>query len=71
MGMMGGIGKLAQRARNLAKEHPDQVRKAVGQAENVLDKRTGRKHSHQIDSMGDKVEDFLTPDPSKDNPTAR
>lgn len=71
MGLMGGIGKLAQRARNLAKQHPDQVRKAVDQAENVLDKRTGNKHSGQIDSVGDKVADFLAPDAPKDNPTAR
>ncbi|MEO6501147.1 MAG: antitoxin [Jatrophihabitantaceae bacterium] len=71
MALLGGIGKLAQRARNLARSHPDQVRKAVDQAENVLDKRTGRKHSGQIDSVGDKVTDFLAPDAPKENPPAR
>jgi MT0933-like antitoxin protein len=70
MGLMDDIEKLAQKGRDLAEDHPDQVRKALDQAEDVLDKRTGGKHASQIDSVGDKVADFLTPDPPKDASTA-
>jgi hypothetical protein len=70
MGMMDDIGKLAQKARELAQEHPEQVHKVLDQAEEQLDKRTGGKHASQIDSAGDKLADFLAPDhPSKDAPT--
>jgi len=70
MGMMDDIGKLAQKARDLAEEHPDQVHKVLDQAEDQLDKRTGGKHASQIDSAGDKLADFLAPDhPSQDVPT--
>ena len=70
MGMMDDIGKLAQKARDLAEQHPDQVHKVLDQAEDQLDKRTGGKHASQIDSAGDKLADFLAPDHrSKDAPT--
>jgi hypothetical protein len=70
MGMMDEIGKLAQKGRDLAEEHPDQVHKVLDQAESQLDKRTGGKHGDQIDSVGDKVADFLAHDErSKDTPT--
>jgi MT0933-like antitoxin protein len=62
MGMMDDIEKLAQKARDLAEEHPDQVRKVLDQAEDQLDRRTGGKHAGQIDSAGDKIADFLAPD---------
>ena len=68
MGLMGNIKKLAHKGRDLAEEHPDQVRKAFDQAENQVDKRTGGKHASQIDSVGDKVADFLAPDAPKDPP---
>jgi hypothetical protein len=68
MGMMDDIEKLAQKARDLAAEHPDQVRKALDQAEDQLDKRTGGKHAGQIDSAGDKVADFLAPETPKNTP---
>jgi hypothetical protein len=68
MGMMDDIEKLAQKARDLAEEHPDQVRKALDQAEDQLDKRTGGKHASQIDSAGDKLADFLAPETSKTPP---
>jgi hypothetical protein len=62
MGMMDDIEKLAQKARNLAEEHPDQVHKILDQAEDQLDRRTGGKHHSQIDAAGDKVADLLAPD---------
>ena len=62
MGLMDEVGKLARKAKDAAAEHPDQVRKAIDQAENQIDKRTGGKHAGQIDSAGDKVADFLAPE---------
>jgi hypothetical protein len=69
MGMMDDIEKLAQKARHLAEEHPDQVHKVLDQAEDQLDKRTGGKHAGQIDSAGDKLADLLAPETSKNTPT--
>ncbi len=62
MGLMDEVNKLAQKAKDAAAEHPDQVRKVIDQAEDQIDKRTGGKHASQIDSAGEKVADFLTPD---------
>jgi hypothetical protein len=62
MGLLGNVGKLAQRARAMAGQHPDKVRKALDQAENQLNRRTGGKHAGQIDAAGDKVADFLAPE---------
>jgi hypothetical protein len=59
---MDDIEKLVQKARHLAEEHPDQVRKALDQAEHAIDEQTGGKHTGQIDSVGDKVADFLAPE---------
>jgi hypothetical protein len=62
MGLMDEVGKLAQKAKDAAAEHPDQVRKVIDRAEDQIDKRTGGKHASQIDSAGDKVADFLAPE---------
>jgi hypothetical protein len=64
MGLFDNVGKLARKARDMAGQHPDQVRKALDQAENQLDKRTGGKHAGQIDAAGDKLADFLAPEAS-------
>lgn len=62
MGLMGNVGKLARKARDMAGQHPDKVRKALNQAETQLNRRTGGKHAGQIDAAGDKVADFLAPE---------
>ncbi len=62
MGLMGNVGKLAQRARTMARQHPDKVRKVLDQAERQVNRRTGGKHAGQIDAAGNKVADFLAPD---------
>lgn len=70
LGGIGGIGKLAQKARGYAQANPDKVRKALDQAGRLANKRTGGKRSRQIDSAGNKVAGFLAPDKPKDPPTA-
>jgi len=66
MGLLDDVEKMAQKARDLAEEHPDQVHQGLDQVENAIDKQTGGKHASQIDSAGDKVADFLAPDAPKD-----
>lgn len=71
MGLLDNVGKLARKARDAAGQHPDQVRKAIDQAEDQINKRTGGKHAGQIDSAGDKVADLLAPEadrPGSDRP---
>lgn len=68
MGGIGGIGKLVQKARGYAQANPDKVRRAIDQAGRVANKRSGGKRGRQIDSVGDKVADFLAPDKPKDPP---
>lgn len=65
MGLLDNVGKLARKARDMAGQHPDQVRKALDQAEAQIDRRTGGKHAGQIDAAGDKVADFLAPEASE------
>ncbi len=65
---IGGIGKLVQRARGYAQANPDKVRRVIDQAGRVANKRTGGKRSREINSAGDKVADFLTPDKPNDPP---
>lgn len=64
MGLFDNVGKLARKARDLAGQHPDQVRKALDQAENQVNRRTGGKHAGQIDAAGDKLADFIAPEAS-------
>ncbi|HEY0167880.1 MAG TPA: antitoxin [Jatrophihabitans sp.] len=71
LGGIGGIAKLAQKARGYAQANPDKVRKALDQAGRLANKRTGGRHGRQIDSMGDKAADFLAPDKRQDPPTTR
>jgi hypothetical protein len=64
MGLFDNVGKLARKARDMAGQHPDKVRKALDQAENQVNKRTGGKHAGQIDAAGDKLADLLAPEAS-------
>jgi hypothetical protein len=64
MGLLDNVGKLARKARDMAGQHPDQVRKALDRAEDQIDKRTGGKHAGQIDAAGDKLADILAPEAS-------
>jgi len=71
MGLFDNVGKLARKARDMAGQHPDQVRKALDQAEDQVNRRTGGKHASQIDAAGDKVADFIAPEASDPHRTDR
>jgi hypothetical protein len=53
---------LADKAQDLAEEHPEQVAEAADKLESMIDKATGGKFSGQIDSIGDSLVDKLTGD---------
>ena len=57
---MSGLGDLAGKAEELAKEHPDQVKQGVEKAGQVADEKTGGQHADQIDKAEQAVEERLT-----------
>ncbi|MGW5332752.1 antitoxin [Streptomyces bauhiniae] len=52
---MSKFGDLANKAKDLAKGHPDQADKGVESAERLIDERTGNKYDSQTDKAADAV----------------
>ncbi|MFH9010871.1 antitoxin [Streptomyces sp. NPDC017943] len=52
---MGKLGDMMNKAKQMAKGHPDQADKGVGSAERMVDDRTGNKYDAQTDKAGDTV----------------
>ncbi|MFI5685468.1 antitoxin [Streptomyces sp. NPDC051636] len=52
---MGKLGDMANKAKEMAKGHPDQTDKGVAGAERVVDERTGNKYDAQTDKAADAV----------------
>ncbi|MCS0634772.1 antitoxin [Streptomyces sp. LP05-1] len=50
---MGKLGDLANKAKEMAKGHPDQADKGVERAEKLVDERTGNKYDAQTDKAAD------------------
>ena len=50
---MGKLGDMANKAKEMAKSHPDQADKGVESAERAVDERTGDKHDAQTDKAAD------------------
>ncbi|MFI9389874.1 antitoxin [Streptomyces bauhiniae] len=50
---MSKFGDLANKAKDLAKGHPDQADKGVESAERLIDERTGNKYDTQTDKAAD------------------
>ncbi len=46
---MGKLGDMANKAKEMAKAHPDQADKGVDSAERMVDERTGDKYDAQTD----------------------
>ena len=49
------IGGFADKAKDLAADHPDQVGQAVDKAGDEVDERTGGDHADQVDKAQDAV----------------
>lgn len=52
-------GEYVDKARDAARDHPDQARGAIDKVQEAVDKRTGGKFRSIIDKAGDFVEDKL------------
>ncbi|MFI7382392.1 antitoxin [Streptomyces sp. NPDC049813] len=50
---MGKLGDVANKAKQMAKGHPDQADKGVESAERAVDERTGNKYDAQTDKAAD------------------
>ncbi|MFF1304189.1 antitoxin [Streptomyces sp. NPDC058307] len=50
---MGKLGDMANKAKAMAKGHPDQADKGVTRAERMVDERTGNKYDSQTDKAAD------------------
>ncbi|GEK02189.1 antitoxin [Streptomyces sp. NPDC004009] len=52
---MGKLGDMANKAKEMAKSHPDQADRGVESAERMVDERTGNKYDAQTDKAADAV----------------
>ncbi|AYN43169.1 antitoxin [Streptomyces dangxiongensis] len=52
---MGKLGDMANKAKEMAKSHPDQADKGVTGAERMVDEGTGNKYDAQTDKAADAV----------------
>ncbi|MER6472829.1 antitoxin [Streptomyces collinus] len=52
---MGKLGDMANKAKEMAKSHPDQADKGVDSVERVVDERTHDKYDAQTDKAADAV----------------
>jgi hypothetical protein len=57
---MPDLGGWADKAKDLAKEHPDQVDQNLEKAGDFADDRTGNKYTEQIDKGEDSAQQYLT-----------
>jgi hypothetical protein len=58
-GGMMGIGEnlrdLANKAQEVAREHPEQTEQVLNKAEHIVDDRTGGKHSEQLNKGAEEL----------------
>ncbi|AYL34203.1 antitoxin [Streptomyces fungicidicus] len=52
---MGKLGDMMNKAKEMAKGHPDQADKGVSGAERMVDERTGNKYDARTDKAADSV----------------
>ncbi|MEU6810111.1 antitoxin [Streptomyces sp. NPDC046831] len=52
---MGKLGDMANKAKEMAKGHPDQADRGVESAERMVDERTGNRYDAQTDKTADAV----------------
>lgn len=52
---MGKLGDMMNKAKQMAKGHPDQADKGVSGAERMVDERTGDKYDAKTDKAADSV----------------
>ncbi|MCA1217516.1 antitoxin [Streptomyces sp. 8L] len=52
---MSKLGDMADKAKRMAKGHPDQADRAVERTERLVDERTGNRYDEQTDRAADSV----------------
>ncbi|MCD1144481.1 antitoxin [Kocuria sp. LUK] len=57
---MVDIGGFADKAKDFAGQHPDQVQQGIDKAGDTVDERTGGQHAEHVDTAQEKAGDFLT-----------
>ncbi|MEV8537730.1 antitoxin [Streptomyces sp. NPDC051572] len=56
---LGDLGKLKDKAEEIAEEHGDKIADGLEKAGDVVDEKTDGKHSEQIDTAVDKAQDLV------------
>jgi hypothetical protein len=63
---MPDLGGWADKAKDLAQDHPDQVDQGLDKAGDFADDRTGNKYTEQIDKGEDSAQQYLTGQPDQE-----
>ena len=53
------FGGLADKAKKMAEQHPDQVDQGIEKAGDAVDERTGGQHAEQVDKAQDALRDRI------------
>jgi hypothetical protein len=56
---MPDFGKLINKAKEMAGQHPDQVSKGLEKAEDLVDKKTGGQYHNQVENAGHAAANYL------------
>ncbi|WP_405991183.1 antitoxin [Streptomyces sp. NBC_00986] len=56
---LGDLGKLKDKAEEIAGEHGDKIADGLEKAGDLVDEKTDGKHSEQIDTAVDKAQDLV------------
>ena len=59
MGLLDKFKKTADDVKDKAADHVDDIEKGIDKAADVIDDKTGHKHSDQIDKVADKAKDIV------------
>ncbi|MGH3714804.1 MAG: antitoxin [Micromonosporaceae bacterium] len=62
MGLMDNLGEYADKAKDLAGDHPDKVNEGLDKAADMIGEKTGDQIGDQIDMGAEKAKDFLGTD---------
>jgi hypothetical protein len=54
-----GIGDFADKMKDLASEHEDQVKEGIDKAAHMADEKTEGKYSDEIDQGAEKAKDYV------------
>jgi len=59
MGLLDKFKKTADDAKDAVADHADQIDKGIDKAADLIDDKTGNKHSAQIDKVADKAHEVV------------